>query len=66
MNVRVGLVKTELTSQVEVLKQPIFNNPLITNVVDRPLGVNRLNEGPAIAKVSYTKIKNLWDQEDKE
>jgi len=66
MNVRVGLVKTEPTSQVEVLKKPIFNNPLVTNVVGHPLGVNGLNEGQAIIKASCTRIKDLWDREGKE
>jgi hypothetical protein len=66
MNMRAGLVKIELTSQMEVLRQPIFSNPLITNAVGHPLGVSRLSEGQAIAKASCTKIKDLWDREDKE
>jgi hypothetical protein len=66
MNVRAGLVKTKPTLQAEVLKQPIFNNPLVTNVVGRTLGVNGLNERHAITKVGCTKIKDLWDWEDRE
>lgn len=66
MNVRANLVKTKPTSQVEVFRQPIFNNPLVINDVGRPLGVSGLNKGRTIAKVSYTKIKDLWDREDKE
>lgn len=66
MNVRAGLVKTKPTSQAKVLKQPIFDNPLVTNVVDRTLGVNGLSEGRAITKAGCTKIKDLWDWEDRE
>jgi hypothetical protein len=66
MNVRACLVKTEPTSQAEVLKQPIFSNPLVTNVVDRSLGVSGLSEGRAIVKVKCTRIKDLWDQEERE
>lgn len=66
MNVRASLVKTEPTPQVEVLRQPIFNNPLVTNVAGYQLGVSGLNEGRAIAKVGCTRIKDLWDSEDRE
>jgi hypothetical protein len=66
MNVKAGLVKTEPTLQVEVLRQPIFNNPLVTNMVGHPLGVNGFNEGRAITKASCTKIKDIWDREDRE
>ncbi len=50
MNVRAGFVKTKPTSHAEVLRQPIFSNPLITNVASHPLGMNRLNEGQAIPR----------------
>jgi hypothetical protein len=63
---RAILVKTESTSQVEVLKQPIFNNPLVTNATAHPLGVNGLSKRQAIAKANCTKIKDLWDPEDQE
>jgi hypothetical protein len=66
MNVRAGLVKTEPESQAKVLSQPIFSNPLVTNAIGRPLGVNGFSEGWAIAKAGCTKIKDLWDQEDRE
>jgi hypothetical protein len=66
MNVKVGLVKTEPTSQMEVLMQPIFSNPLVINVVGRHLGVSGLSEGRAIAKARCTIIKDLWDREDRE
>jgi hypothetical protein len=66
LNVRASLVKTELTSQAEVLRQPIFSNPLVTNTAGHPLGVIRLSEGQAITKADYTRIKVLWDLEDRE
>jgi hypothetical protein len=66
MNMRADLVKIEPTSQAEILKQPIFNNPLVTNVVSHPLGVSGLSEGRGIIKAGCTRIKDLWDREDKE
>jgi hypothetical protein len=57
--------KTKPTSQAEVLGQPIFSNPLVSNIAAHPLGVNRISEGGAIAKVNCTKIKDLWDLEDR-
>jgi len=66
MNVRASLMKTKPTSQAEVLKQPIFGNPLVTNVVNCTLGVNGLSEGRTITKARCTKIKDLWDWEDRE
>jgi hypothetical protein len=64
--VKAGLAKIKPTSQVEVLRQPIFSKPLVTNYVGQPLGVNGLSEGRAITKAGCTRIKDLWDQEDKE
>jgi len=64
--VRARLTKIEPTSQAEVLQQPIFNNPLVTNYAGRPLKVSGLSEGLAIVKAGCTRIKDLWDQEDKE
>lgn len=66
MNVRARFVKIECTLQAKVLKQPIFNNPLVINVIRHPLGVNRFSEGRAIVKAGCTKIKDLWDREDRE
>jgi hypothetical protein len=66
MNMKACFVKIEPTLQVEILKQPIFSKPLVTNVVSHPLGVNGLGEGRAIIKAGYTRIKDLWDWEDKE
>jgi hypothetical protein len=63
LNVRVGLTKSEPASHAEVLRQPIFSNPLILNTTGHPLGVNGRNEGRTIANSGSTRIKDLWDQE---
>jgi hypothetical protein len=63
LNVRVGLAKSELASHAEVLRQPIFSNPLILNTTGHPLGVSGRNDGRAIANSGCTRIKDLWDQE---
>jgi hypothetical protein len=63
LNLRVGLAKFEPASHAEVLRQPIFNNPLILNTTGLPLGVCGLSEGCAIANSSCTRIKDLWDPE---
>jgi hypothetical protein len=62
-NVKVGLAKSEPASHAEVLRQPIFSNPLILNKTGLLLGVNGRNERRAIANSGCTRIKNLWDQE---
>jgi hypothetical protein len=63
LNVKVGLAKSESTSLVEVLRHPIFSNPLILNTIDLPLGVCGLSEARAIANSDCTRIKDLWDPE---
>jgi hypothetical protein len=60
-NIKVGLAKSEPASHVEVLKQPIFSNPLILNTTNHPLGVCGFSEGCAIANSGCTRIKDLWD-----
>jgi hypothetical protein len=59
MNVRAHLEKTKPTSQAKVLKQPIFNNPLITNTGGLPFGMCGFNKGKTIVKASYTRIKDI-------
>jgi hypothetical protein len=63
LNVRVSVTKSEPTSHAEVLRQPIFNNPLILNTTGHPQGVNGRNERRAIANSGCTRIKDLWNQE---
>jgi hypothetical protein len=58
-NVRAGMAKSDLTTQVEVLRQPIFENPLVTNSDGNPLGVSGLSEGCTFAKSGCTRIKDL-------
>jgi hypothetical protein len=58
-SVRVGLAKSEPASHAEVLKQPIFSNPLTLNTTDLPLGLCGFNEGHTIANSGYTRIKSL-------
>jgi len=65
LNIRVDLTKSEPASHAEVLKQPIFNNPLILNTTGLTLGVCGLSEGRAIANFGCTIIKYLWDLEGK-
>jgi hypothetical protein len=59
LNIRIGLAKSEPTSHAEVLRQPIFSNPLILNTTDLPLGVCGFSEG--CANSGCTRIKDLWD-----
>jgi hypothetical protein len=61
LNIKVGLAKSEPASHTEVLKQPIFSNPLILNTTNHPLGVCDFSEGRAIANYGCTRIKDLWD-----
>jgi hypothetical protein len=63
LSVRVGLAKSEPASHAEVLKHPIFRNPLILNTTGLPLEVCGLSEGHAIANYGCTIIKDLWDPE---
>jgi hypothetical protein len=62
MKVRPGLSKATLTSTVEILRQPIFGNPLILNQLGAPLGISGLSEGNAFARVGCTRIKDLWNR----
>ncbi len=63
---KAGFVKIEPTSQAEVFKQPIFNNPLVTSFANWPLGMSGLSERWAIVKVGCTRIRDLCDHADRE
>jgi len=63
MNVRPGLSKTEPTNVAEVLKQPVFGNPLITNQDSKPLGLNGRSEGNALANAGHSRFGDFWDPE---
>ncbi len=60
---RPGLSKSKSTSTAELLKQPVFENPLITNQEGRPLGFSGRSEGNAFANACCSRIKDLRDQE---
>jgi hypothetical protein len=49
LNVRPGLIKSDLTNSNEVLRQPIFGNPSILNSRGFPLGVGGVSESNAFA-----------------
>jgi hypothetical protein len=63
LNIKVGLVKSEPSSQTEVFRQPIFSNLHILNTTGHPLGVCGRSEGHAITNSDCTRIKDLWDPE---
>ncbi len=63
LNVRSGLRKLEPTTYAELLKQPVFRNPLITNQDSRPLGFSGRSEGNAFASASYSRVRDFWDLE---
>ncbi len=65
MNVRPGLSKLEPTNATEVLKQPVFGNPLITNQDSRPLGLSGRSEGNALVNTVHSRVGNFWDPEAK-
>jgi hypothetical protein len=59
LNVRTGLAKADPITQVEVLRKPIFGNPLIINTAKNPLGINGLSEGSAFAKSGCSRLRDL-------
>jgi hypothetical protein len=65
MSVRPGLNKSELTNAAEVLRQPVFGNPLITNQDNRPLGFSDRSEGNALAIADCSRVGDFWDPEVK-
>jgi hypothetical protein len=56
MNVRSGLSKSEPTNATEVLRQLVFNNPLITNQDSRPLGLSGKSEGNALVNAGHSRV----------
>ncbi len=61
MKVRPGLTKVDPTNTAEILRQPIFENPLVLNERGIPLGLGGLSEGNAFAKAGCTRTKDLWN-----
>jgi hypothetical protein len=65
LNVRPDLTKSDLISAAEILRQPLFGNPSITNIEGAPLGVSDLREGSAFARSGCSRVKDLWNPERK-
>ncbi len=63
INVRPGLTKEGPTSRAELLRQPLFGNPSLTNSRGLPLGMNERSEGCAFARFRHTRVRDLWDRE---
>jgi hypothetical protein len=61
MKVRPGLTKAEPSNTAEILRQPIFGNPLIFNECGVPLGLGGMREGSAFARAGCTRTKDLWN-----
>jgi hypothetical protein len=59
MKVRPGLIKEEPTNNAEILRQPIFGNPLILSESGIPLGLGGLRDGSAFARAGYSRTKDL-------
>jgi hypothetical protein len=66
MKVRPGLTKADPTNMAKILRQPIFENPLVLNECGIPLGLGGLSEGSAFEKADYTRTKNLWNPGEQE
>jgi hypothetical protein len=66
MSVRPGLCKSEPTSYAEILRQPVFGNPFITNHEGKPLGFSGRSEGNVLANAGHSRVGDFWDPETKE
>jgi hypothetical protein len=66
INVRPGLTKEDPANRAELLKQPFFENPSLTNSRGVPLGVNGQSKGCAFAWFEHTRIRELWNREAQE
>ncbi len=59
MSIRPGLPKKEPSNLMELMRQPIFSNPSLTNARGEPLGVNGHSEGCAFARAGHTGISRM-------
>jgi hypothetical protein len=66
MSIRPSLAKREPSNLAELMKQPIFSNPSLTNVRGEPLGVNGHSEGCAFARAEHTRIRDFWNGDTEE
>ncbi len=66
LNVRLGLIKVDPTSSAETFRHSLFGNPSILNASDAPLGLGGLRDGSAFARHGCTRIKDLWNPEERD
>jgi len=66
MSIRPGLAKKEPSNLAELVRQPIFSNPSLTNARGEPLGVNGHSEGCAFARAGHTRIRDFWNDDTQE
>jgi hypothetical protein len=66
LNVRLGLTKSDLTTAAETLRHPLFGNPSILSASGTPLDVSGRSEGCAFAHSGCSRIKDLWNEKNKE
>jgi hypothetical protein len=58
------LSKSKPTNKVELFRQPIFGNPLITNHESKPLGLIDKSDGNAFVSSGCPRVRDLWDLEE--
>jgi hypothetical protein len=66
LNVRPRLIKTDPTNSAEILRQPLFGNPLILNSNGSSFEINGLREGNAFAQSGCSRVKDLQNVANKE
>jgi hypothetical protein len=66
INVRLSMSKLEPTNKAELLRQPIFRNPFITNHESKPIGLNSKNDGNAFTSSGCSMVRDLWDPEEQD
>jgi len=59
MSMKPGLYKSEPTNSAEILRQPVFGNPLIVNQEGKPLGLSGKSEGNSLANVGRSRVKDF-------
>ncbi len=59
-------MKADSTNTTEILRQPIFGNPLVLNERGTPLGVGGLSKGSTFARASCIRTKDLWNPGEQE
>ncbi len=66
LSVRPSLCKSESTNTVELLRQLVFGNPLISNQESKPLGLSSRSKGNAFASAGCSKVRDFWDPESQD